>query len=799
MTTSTSTRLRTDTIWELVEARAESTPDAEFAVDEHRRSFTFAEFRDLAEGIAAALYERGVCAGDVVSWQLPTTVESMALAVALTRLGAVQNPLVTMLRDKEVKFITDQLETSLLIVRSEFRGFDHAGMAARLAAARPGMEVLVVDASMPVGAPAILPPRASMSSETRFGPDISWILYTSGTTSAPKGVKHTDRTLLAAAATFTDNVQTTPQDRCAALIPVGHVGGLGHLLHALEMGHTLLVGATFVPEETTDFLIEQGVTLVGSGLPFTNEYLRISRERGVAPLFPKARAVLMGGSGRPRTLHEDAKSRLGGVGIISGYGMTECPYATWGRPDNTDLQHAEFEGVPGSGGEIRVVGAEGHELPAGEVGEIRLRAAQMFKGYVDSSLDADAFDDEGFFRTGDLGFLDADGCVSVTGRIKDIIVRKMENVSAREVEEILIGDPTIADVTVIGLPDPVSGERVCAVVVPADPDAPPTLESIREYLRTTELNVRKFPEQVEILDTIPRNPLGKIAKHELRKQFVDPDGQVAPDNSDAPGTTSAAEVVEFETIEFEVADHIATITLNRPERLNCFNETMAHDMAAAWARVRDDDDIHVAVLRANGERAFCTGVDLSEGAWWAHLNRWNQEDPGIDLGPKQHRVWKPVVCAVNGMAAGGAMYFINESDIVICSEDATFFDPHANGGIVSALEPIGMLARGIPVGEVLRWALLGSDERMTAETALRAGIVTEVTPTAALRERAHQLATEIAGRRPESIQGTVRAIWEALDMNPTTALRNGLSYTQIGNQGDGRSDSRKNKRTPRFR
>lgn len=270
--------------------------------------------------------------------------------------------------------------------------------------------------------------------------------------------------------------------------------------------------------------------------------------------------------------------------------------------------------------------------------------------------------------------------------------------------------------------------------------------------------------------------------------------------NDASGARTATnEVSGFETIEFEVVDHIATITLNRPDRLNCFNEAMANDMVAAWTRVRDDDDIRVAVLRANGERAFCTGVDLSEGPWWAHLNRWNQEDPGIDLGPKQHRVWKPVVCAVHGMAAGGAMYFINESDIVICSEDATFFDPHANSGIVSALEPIGMLARGIPVGEVLRWALLGSDERMTADTALRAGIVSEVTPGAELRERAHQLATEIAGRRPEAIQGTVRAIWESLDMNPSTALRNGLSYTQIGNQGEGRSDSRQNKRAPRYR
>ncbi|MER6972172.1 enoyl-CoA hydratase/isomerase family protein [Nocardioides sp. NPDC057767] len=255
----------------------------------------------------------------------------------------------------------------------------------------------------------------------------------------------------------------------------------------------------------------------------------------------------------------------------------------------------------------------------------------------------------------------------------------------------------------------------------------------------------------------------------------------------------------FKTIEYDVTDHVATITLDRPERLNSFNQTMTEEIAQVWAEVRDDDDIRVAVLQANGERAFCTGIDVEEGAWWAHLSPWNQEDPGMSLGPRHHRVWKPVISAVHGMAAGGAMYFLNQSDIVICSEDATFFDPHANAGIVSSLEPIGMLARGVNLGEVLRWALLGSDERMTAATALRAGIVSEVVPSDELRERAQQLAGEIAGRRPEGIQGTVRAIWESLEMVPATALRNGLSYTQIGNAGSGRSDSRTNKRPPRFR
>jgi enoyl-CoA hydratase/carnithine racemase len=252
------------------------------------------------------------------------------------------------------------------------------------------------------------------------------------------------------------------------------------------------------------------------------------------------------------------------------------------------------------------------------------------------------------------------------------------------------------------------------------------------------------------------------------------------------------------TVLFEVAGHVATITLNRPEKLNAFNEKMAREIAAIWPRVRDDADIRVAVLRAAGDRAFCTGIDITEGAWWEEENTWNQEDPGVLLGPRQHRVWKPVIAAVHGMAAGGAMYFLNESDIVICSEDATFFDPHASGGLVSALEPVGMLRRGVPLGDVLRWALLGSEERITAATALRLGLVTEVLPRDELWSAAQALAEEIASRRPEAIQGTIRAIWESLDEPPSVWQRHGLAYTQLGNRGR-QPSPRAERRERRFR
>ena len=209
---------------------------------------------------------------------------------------------------------------------------------------------------------------------------------------------------------------------------------------------------------------------------------------------------------------------------------------------------------------------------------------------------------------------------------------------------------------------------------------------------------------------------------------------------------------------------------------------MTEEMVEVWGIVRDTDDIHVAVLRAAGDRAFCTGIDIKGGMWWGDQNVWNQVDPGAWLGPRSNNVWKPVVCAVNGMCAGGGQYFVNECDIVICSDNATFFDPHANGGIVSALEPIGMLHRGVPLGDVLRWALMGTEERLTAETALRLGLVSEVVPPADLWSRAADIAEQIAARNPIAVQGTIRAIWESIEMPPHIAKQNGLAYTHIGNK-----------------
>ena len=236
----------------------------------------------------------------------------------------------------------------------------------------------------------------------------------------------------------------------------------------------------------------------------------------------------------------------------------------------------------------------------------------------------------------------------------------------------------------------------------------------------------------------------------------------------------------FETILLDVDDvHVATITLNRPDVLNAFDRTMCEEMARAWRIVKLDDSVHAVVLRAAGDRGFCAGLDV-KSSYGQPDNIWNHEDPGELLSPKWQKMWKPVVTAVHGICTAGAFYFVNESDVVICSDDATFFDSHVSAGLVCALEPIGMMRR-VGLAEALRIALMGNDERVSADTALRIGLVTEVVSRDQLWDRAHAIAAAIAAKPPSATQGTVKAIWESLDKPYRAALEQNLIYTRLGN------------------
>jgi len=282
-----------------------------------------------------------------------------------------------------------------------------------------------------------------------------------------------------------------------------------------------VIAETFDPEGTTRQLRDQHATPLPGSPPFVQAFLDFQdRHPECAPLFPSGRVMMHGGSPKPPTLHFVVRERFGTAGVVSGYGMTECPMAIWASPNDPDQKIATTEGRPVQGVELRIVGPDESDVPAGEEGEVRLRGPQMMKGYVDASLDAEAFDERGFLRSGDLGRVDPEGFLTITGRLKEIIIRNMENISATELEGLLYDHPKVVEVAIIGLPNERLGEHACAVVVPADPENPPTLAELTEHLLAKGLSERKLPEQLALVSALPRNAMEKVQKNVLRESIA---------------------------------------------------------------------------------------------------------------------------------------------------------------------------------------------------------------------------------------------------------------------------------------
>ena len=502
------------TFWELVDRRAAATPDALMGLDESLRTMTFGGYRDAAEGLAAALYAGGVTAGTPVSWILPTRFDALILMAALARLGAVQIPILPIYRHREVGFCLRETGARTVIVPAAYKDFSHAGMVRELAADLGGLTVIEFGNALPCADPAALPPPPSSGDEVR------WIFYTSGTTGSPKGARHTDRGVLESSVGMARAMDLGPHDRIALVFPVTHLGGANSLTAALFSGAGHLVVDAFFAPGVLDFLAAHGVTHAGAGTVFHQAYLAAQRARGDGPIFPAIRVFQGGGAPKPPQLHYDLKREIGGAGILSVYGMTECPIISLGRIGDPDEKLAYTEGqfnTPGT--EYRVVDPDsGAEVAAGGEGELLLRAPQLCKGYVDESLNRDAFTADGFFRTGDLVRIDDGGNLIIVGRQKDVIIRKGENIAPLEIEQLLMRHPKVADVAVIGLPEEERGELCCAVVVTAG-DEPITLAEMRSYLEGEKLMKQKIPEQLELVAALPKNPTGKVLKKDLKGQF----------------------------------------------------------------------------------------------------------------------------------------------------------------------------------------------------------------------------------------------------------------------------------------
>jgi enoyl-CoA hydratase/carnithine racemase len=236
---------------------------------------------------------------------------------------------------------------------------------------------------------------------------------------------------------------------------------------------------------------------------------------------------------------------------------------------------------------------------------------------------------------------------------------------------------------------------------------------------------------------------------------------------------------DLSTVTYAVRDHVAHVTLNRPEVHNAFNERMQSELAAVWRHIRVDDEVRVVVLTGAGSQAFCTGIDRGDIPTDEEFDPFTYDDPGQKIGPKSQGLWKPVIAAVNGMACGGGFYLLGESDIIIAAANATFFDPHVTYGMTASYEPILLTGR-MAFGDLVRMSLVGVHERLSAQTAREAGLVCEVVAAAELLEASRSLAEVIASQPPTSVQATLRTLWAARSLSPEQALGLGNVFLQLG-------------------
>ncbi|SOD76660.1 Acyl-CoA synthetase (AMP-forming)/AMP-acid ligase II [Streptomyces sp. 1222.2] len=486
------------TLWELLDRRAGLTPDRPVLLQDDR-TLSFGELRARAERVAAGLHDRGVRPGTVVAWQLPTRIETVLLSFALARLGAVQSPVIPFYRDREVGFALRESKAEFFAVPGEWRGFDHTEMARRLAA----RGVFETYDRLPDGDPSTLPaPPAD-------GTSVRWIYWTSGTTSDPKGVLHTDRSLIAGGSCLAHALRLTSDDVGSIAFPYAHIGGPDYMVMLLLYGFPAVLFEHFALPAALEGYREHGVTVAGGSTAFYSMFLAEQRKQPGVPVIPTLRLLAGGGAPKPPEVYH-AVVREMGVQLTHGYGMTEVPMITMGAPDDSVENLATTEGRPPAGMEIRIAAD----------GEVRLRGEAVCRGYLDPAQSATAFDADGFFVTGDLGHLTDSGHLVLTGRLKDVIIRKGENISAKEIEDLLHRHPAVRDVAVIGLPDAERGERVCAVVEQPPAAEALTLEAVTSYLRAEGLSVHKLPEQVEVVDALPRNEtLRKVLKYKLRERY----------------------------------------------------------------------------------------------------------------------------------------------------------------------------------------------------------------------------------------------------------------------------------------
>lgn len=492
-----------------------------FAAPDGDRAVSLGALVTDAQRVAGALQRRGIGPGDVVAVQLPGSYEGTVVQAAVILTGATLLPIVLIYGRRELAFILRQSGATAAVVTATHRGAAHPVLA--LAPDLPSLRtVVVVGGAAPDGAlafDALLGPLSGRYTAPDVAvDDRAMLVYTSGTTADPKGVQHSHRSLLAEVFSPVMMRDVGRGSRHLALFPPGHVAGLLGLMRILVHGTTTVVMQTWNPAHAAA-LVDAHELTYAVGAPIQLAGLLAEKARGAANLATLTE-FMTGAAAVPPPLIRDADAA--GLTAYRCYGSSEHPTITTGWIDDPLAKRATTDGRLIEGCEIRLLDDRGRDVPTGSSGEIVSRGPEQFIGYTDDALNADAFLPGRWFRTGDVGRLDPEGYLTITDRLKDIIIRGGENISSKEVEDILAEHPAVGEVAVLGLPDPELGERVCAVVV-LRPDAPPLeLEEVRAHFAAAGSARQKTPERVVVRTELPRTPAGKVQKFVLRAELERP-------------------------------------------------------------------------------------------------------------------------------------------------------------------------------------------------------------------------------------------------------------------------------------
>ena len=487
----------------------------------HRLSY--ADVDRLSRRFAVTLVELGIAPGEVVSLQLPNWWQFTVLHLACLRVGAITNPLMPIFREAQLRYMLGFAETKLLIAPAQFNRFEFAPMVAAMRRELPALrnaffiggeglqsfEERFVDHQSEAAADA----AAKLEGRARGPNEVTEIMYTSGTTGEPKGTMHTANTLFAQFHALNSHLGLSPADSFYMPSPMAHQTGFHWgINHPLMLGTCSVLQDKWDPAVAAEIIATERPTFTVAATPFLNDLCQVAANR--AKDLSSLRYFGCGGAPIPSPLVDRARTTIG-VNVLSLWGMTECAAATICRPDDPDDKITGTDGRAIDCCEVRILDAERHAVARGVEGDLQVRGATLFVGYL-KRPELFSTDSKGWFDTGDRAFMDEDGFIRITGRSKDVIVRGGENIPVVEVEAMLFSHPAVEDVAVVAMPDPRLGERGCAYVT-LNSGQTLSFEDMVDFLTTKGLTRQYLPERLEVLPEFPRTPSGKIQKFILRE------------------------------------------------------------------------------------------------------------------------------------------------------------------------------------------------------------------------------------------------------------------------------------------